>query len=66
MFDVDGLLEPSRTDLSEDQKVYAHKAAPSKDLVEVIDNFKPTILIGVSTKGGAFTQKVVAGDEPAQ
>src|SRR5712675_1749400 len=24
MFDVDGLLEPSRTDLSADQKVYAH------------------------------------------
>ena len=33
MFDIDGLLEPSRADLSEAQKVYAHKAAPSKDLV---------------------------------
>src|SRR5208283_1785175 len=26
LFDVDGLLEPSRTDLSPDQRVYAHKA----------------------------------------
>jgi len=59
MFDVNGLLEPSRTDLTEDQKVFAHKAAPSKDLVATIENVKPTILIGVSTKGGAFNQRVV-------
>jgi malate dehydrogenase (oxaloacetate-decarboxylating)(NADP+) len=59
MFDINGLLEPSRSDLSEDQKVYAHKAAPSKDLAETIEKLKPTILIGVSTKGGAFDQRVV-------
>ena len=59
MFDVNGLLEPSRSDLTEDQKVYAHKAAPSKDLVATIENVKPTVLIGVSTKGGAFNQHVV-------
>jgi len=59
MFDINGLLEPTRTDLSEAQKVYAHKAAPSKDLVKTIETVKPTILIGVSTKGGAFTQRVV-------
>jgi len=59
MFDVNGLVESSRTDLSEDQKVFAHKAAASKDLVATIEAFKPTILIGVSTKGGAFDQKVV-------
>jgi malate dehydrogenase (oxaloacetate-decarboxylating)(NADP+) len=59
MFDVDGLLEPSRKDLSPSQQVYAHSAPTSKDLVETIDRFKPTILIGVSTKGGAFTREVV-------
>jgi malate dehydrogenase (oxaloacetate-decarboxylating)(NADP+) len=59
MFDIDGLLEPSRTGLSEAQKVYAHKAAPSKDLVQTIETLKPTVLIGVSTKGGAFNQRVV-------
>src|ERR1700736_3528811 len=52
MFDVDGLLEPSRADLSEAQKVYAHKAGSSKDLVKTIETLKPTVLIGVSTKGG--------------
>ena len=59
MFDINGLVEPSRTDLTEGQKVYAHQAAPSKDLVATIENVKPTILIGVSTKGGAFNQHVV-------
>jgi malate dehydrogenase (oxaloacetate-decarboxylating)(NADP+) len=59
MFDIDGLLQPSRTDLSDAQKVYAHKAAPSTDLVATIETLKPTVLIGVSTRGGAFTQRVV-------
>ena len=59
MFDVNGLLEPSRKDLSDAQKVYAHKAAPSRDLLETIETFKPTMLIGVSTKGGAFNQQIV-------
>jgi len=59
MFDINGLLEPSRTSLSDAQKVYAHKAAPSKDLVATIEALKPTVLIGVSTKGGAFNKSVV-------
>jgi malate dehydrogenase (oxaloacetate-decarboxylating)(NADP+) len=59
MFDIDGLLEPSRAGSSEAQKVYAHKAAPSKDLSGAIETLKPTVLIGVSTKGGAFNQRVI-------
>lgn len=59
LFDINGLIEPSRTDLSASQKVYAHKAAPSKDLAKTIEALKPTILIGVSTKGGAFNQQVI-------
>jgi malate dehydrogenase (oxaloacetate-decarboxylating)(NADP+) len=59
MFDINGLIELSRADLSESQKAYAHKAEPSKDFVKTIESLKPTILIGVSTKGGAFNQRVV-------
>jgi malate dehydrogenase (oxaloacetate-decarboxylating)(NADP+) len=59
LFDVNGLLESSRSDLSSSQEVYAHKAAPSKDFLKTIETFKPTILIGTSTKGGAFNQPVV-------
>jgi malate dehydrogenase (oxaloacetate-decarboxylating)(NADP+) len=60
MFDIDGLLEPSRAGLSDAQKVYAHRAAPSQDLAQTIETLKPTVLIGVSTKGGAFNQRVIA------
>ena len=59
LFDIHGLIEPSRPDLSTSQKVYAHKATPSKDLAKTIEALKPTILIGVSTKGGAFNRQVV-------
>jgi malate dehydrogenase (oxaloacetate-decarboxylating)(NADP+) len=59
MFDVSGLLEPSRKDLSAAQRPFAHAATPSKDLAKTIEALKPTVLIGVSTKGGAFDQRVV-------
>lgn len=59
LFDVNGLIEPSRSDLTDAQKVYAHPAKPSKNFVDVIKSFKPTIIVGVSTKPGAFTQEVV-------
>jgi malate dehydrogenase (oxaloacetate-decarboxylating)(NADP+) len=59
MFDVNGLLEASRTDLVDFQKPYAHEHAPTKDFVAAIESIKPTTIIGVSTIGGAFTQKVV-------
>jgi malate dehydrogenase (oxaloacetate-decarboxylating)(NADP+) len=59
MFDVNGLLEPSRTDLVDFQLPYAHPHAPTKDFVAAIESIKPTTIIGVSTIGGAFTQAVV-------
>ena len=59
LFDINGLIEPSRKDLSSSQQVYAHQHAPAKDLVATIESLKPTILIGVSTTGGAFNQRVV-------
>ncbi len=60
MFDVHGLIEPSRGDLSPSQKIYAQAdATATQDLAAAVDTFKPTVLIGVSTQGGAFTEKVV-------
>ena len=59
LFDVNGLVEASRQDLSPSQKVYAHEAEPTKDLKEAVEAFKPTVLIGVSTTGGAFTEPVI-------
>jgi malate dehydrogenase (oxaloacetate-decarboxylating)(NADP+) len=59
MFDIKGLLESSRKDLVDFQKPYAHQHAPTRDFVAAIESIKPTTIIGVSTIGGAFTQKVV-------
>ena len=59
LFDVDGLLTPETSNLSPEQKKYAHKQAPTKDLVAAINAIKPTILIGVSTVKGTFTQQVI-------
>jgi malate dehydrogenase (oxaloacetate-decarboxylating)(NADP+) len=58
MFDVNGLLQSTRTDLVDFQP-YAHEHAPTKDFVAAVESIKPTALIGVSTIGGAFTQQVV-------
>lgn len=59
MFDVNGLLESTRTDLVDFQLPYAHPHAPCKDFVAAIESIRPTTIIGVSTIGGAFNQQVV-------
>lgn len=59
LFDINGLIEDSRTDLSESQIKYAKKNISTKDFTQAIKNLKPTIIIGVSTIGKAFTQDVV-------
>ena len=59
MFDIKGLLEDTRTDLVDFQKPYAHRHAPTRDFVAAIESIKPTTIIGVSTVGGTFTQKVI-------
>jgi malate dehydrogenase (oxaloacetate-decarboxylating)(NADP+) len=59
MFDVNGLLQSTRTDLVDFQMPYAHEHAPTKDFVAAVESIKPTTIIGVSTIGGAFTQKVI-------
>jgi len=59
MFDINGLLEDTRMDLVDFQKPYAHQHAPMRDFVRAIESIKPTTIIGVSTVGGTFTQKVI-------
>jgi malate dehydrogenase (oxaloacetate-decarboxylating)(NADP+) len=59
MFDINGLLESTRTDLADFQLPYAHKHASTRDFVDAIQSIKPTTIIGVSTVGGAFTKRVV-------
>ncbi|MGW7204377.1 NAD-dependent malic enzyme [Streptomyces sp. NPDC054837] len=62
--DIDGLLVSSRTDLSPEQRVYARDDAEvrqrgARDLAGVVGEVKPTVLIGLSTAHGAFTEEIV-------
>jgi malate dehydrogenase (oxaloacetate-decarboxylating)(NADP+) len=59
LFDVNGLLESTRTDLADFQKPFAHQNAPSKSFVETIESIKPTAIIGVSTVPKLFNQQVI-------
>lgn len=64
-----GVLHTYRTDLASEQRVYAHPVErfaqwrrPSSgtiDLHTVMHNVDATILIGLSTLGGAFTESIV-------
>lgn len=59
LFDVNGLLESTRTDLADFQKPFAHQNTPSKSFVETIESIKPTAIIGVSTVPKLFNQQVI-------
>src|ERR1700757_3892312 len=59
MFDVNGLLEPSRKDLFDFQVPFAHPHAPSRDFIAAIESIKPTAILGVSTVGNTFTRSVI-------
>jgi malate dehydrogenase (oxaloacetate-decarboxylating) len=57
--DKDGLLREDRTDLTAEQRVYGKPPGPHWGLTEVIGAVDATILIGLSTARGAFTEPIV-------
>ena len=63
LVDRQGLLTQDMDGLTEGQKKYARPSGefknPLKDLAEIVDAVKPTVLIGTSGVHGAFTEKVV-------
>jgi len=59
LFDLNGLVERSRADLLDFQRPYAQALPASRDFVAVIAAFKPTAIIGLSTKGKAFNRPVI-------
>lgn len=59
MFDVNGLLINTRTDLADYQKQFAHQGDFTDNFAEAVLRVKPTAIIGVSTVGGAFNQQVI-------
>lgn len=61
MFDIDGLLAKNRPEgnLTGHKAYYAKDHRPVKDFHEVIKEVKPSILIGASAVGGAFTPGIL-------
>ena len=59
LFDINGIVESERTDLHDFQKPYAHPHAPSRNFLSVIEALRPTAIMGVSTKGKAFTREII-------
>ncbi|VDK48743.1 unnamed protein product [Cylicostephanus goldi] len=59
LFDIDGLITTSRSDISPRHKRFAKDLPNTKDLLKAIQMAKPQALIGASTKGGAFTREVI-------
>src|SRR3984957_6392993 len=71
MFDTQGLVVAGRPGLAAHKVPYAHKLPPSKpfdhldlasecpQIVAAIEDFKPTVIIGVSTVGKLFSREVV-------
>ncbi len=61
--DKDGLLHTGRTDLTREQRLYAQPAGRiaggGLGLADVIGSVNATILIGLSTAAGAFTENIV-------
>jgi malate dehydrogenase (oxaloacetate-decarboxylating)(NADP+) len=71
LFDTHGLVVAGRPGLPAHKRPYAHKLPPSKpfnhldlaseypQILEAIETFKPTALIGVSTVGKLFSREIV-------
>src|ERR1700758_3814978 len=71
LFDTKGLVVAGRPGLEVSKRPYAHKLPPSKpfnhldlsteypQILATIEDFKPTILVGVSTVGKLFSREIV-------
>jgi malate dehydrogenase (oxaloacetate-decarboxylating) len=59
LVDIHGLLHSGRTDLTPEQRVYAQDVGDGLGLEDVIRKIDATILIGLSTSRGAFSEPIV-------
>jgi malate dehydrogenase (oxaloacetate-decarboxylating)(NADP+) len=59
LFDINGLVVSSRTDLAAFQKPFAQDRAPVSTFVDAVEALRPTGIIGVSTVPKLFTHEVI-------
>ena len=58
-FDSKGLVVKSRNNLNELKLLYAHSFEENSDFLSAVKVAQPSILIGVSGQGGAFTEPLI-------
>ena len=59
LFDINGLLVTSRTDLADFQKPFAQERTPISTFVEAVEALRPTGIIGLSTVPKLFSREVI-------
>ena len=59
LFDINGLIVTSRSDLADFQKPFAQDRPPIGTFVEAVKALRPTAIIGVSTVPKLFTREVI-------
>ena len=59
LFDRQGLITTDRGAMHDYQRQFAQRHAPIADLTGAIEALRPTGLVGLSTVGGAFDQRVI-------
>lgn len=59
LYDSQGLVTSGRTELAAHKRRYAHDHSAINDLATAVRAVKPTALIGLSTRGGAFNEDVL-------
>jgi malate dehydrogenase (oxaloacetate-decarboxylating)(NADP+) len=57
--DSRGLLTAGREQIPLQKQPFAHEHEPARDLLEIVRNLKPTILIGCAGQASVFTEEVV-------
>ncbi|KAM3873597.1 NADP-dependent malic enzyme [Diretmus argenteus] len=59
MVDSKGLIVKGRDQLTHEKQRFAHEHPQMKNLEEVVQDLKPTAIIGVAAIAGAFTEQVI-------
>ena len=59
LFDINGLMVSSRTDIADFQQPFAHDHAAVGNFAEAIEALRPTAIVGVSTVPKLFNRQVI-------
>ncbi|KAG8124079.1 putative Malic enzyme protein, partial [Naja naja] len=59
MVDSKGLIVKGRVSVTPEKEVFAHQHEEMKNLEDVVNKIKPSVLIGVAAIAGAFTKNII-------